>query len=212
MTCVRAEELLSDHLEGSLPGPLRGSLDAHLAGCPECAALRETLAEVVAALRAHPVIEPPADLSARAAARAWARRRAAPRLAWRFALVPPAYQAAAALVALLVTGGVLLASSGSAARLAARAQQRGVNAGVFLLERKDRLVEDLRLLRVYVRTAFGSRVESVGERVEDYRRLLEQRRQREQEPRKTRSADPDDVAAVYAAQLPEPCRQRPRTL
>jgi hypothetical protein len=215
MSCARAEELLSDHLEGTLPEPLRRDLDAHLAACGECPGLRDALAEVVAALRAHPVLEPPAELARRAATAALARRRASPPLlAWRFSMVPPAFQAAAALLALLVTGGVLLATAGGGAtRLAGRVQQRTRNAGVFLVERKDRLVEDLRLLRVFVGTAFGSRVESVGERVEDYRRLLEQRRQREQEPRKTNSADPEDGEPTRTAEeFPEPGPTRPRTL
>ncbi len=46
-------------------------------------------------------------------------------------------------------------------------------------ERKDRLVEDLRLLRVVISTAFEGRVDRVNDRVEDYRRLLERRRQDE---------------------------------
>jgi hypothetical protein len=45
-----------------------------------------------------------------------------------------------------------------------------------LLERKDRLVEDVRILGVVLSTAFEGRVEKVNERVEDYRRLIERRR------------------------------------
>jgi hypothetical protein len=213
MTCGRAEELLSDQLEGVLPDPLRGELESHLAACSECTALRAALAEVVEALRAYPAFEPPSDLAHRVAAASLARRREArPRLAWRFDLVPPAFQAAAAVLALVVTGAVVLSTAhGGANRLATRFRQRTHNAGVYLVERKDRLVEDVRLLRVFVGTAFGSRVESVGERVEDYRRLLEQRRQRTQEPRKTNSTGPDDEC-VRTADFPEPGPWRPRTL
>jgi hypothetical protein len=53
---------------------------------------------------------------------------------------------------------------------------RVVNWGVQLAERKDRLVEDLRMLKVLASTALQGRVERVNESVDDYRRLLEQRR------------------------------------
>jgi hypothetical protein len=40
-------------------------------------------------------------------------------------------------------------------------------------------MEDVRVLRVVIETAFEGRVEKVGERVEDYRKLLERRRAEE---------------------------------
>jgi hypothetical protein len=214
MSCARAEELLSDHLEGTLPEPLRRELEEHLGACGECAPLRAALGDVVEALRAYPALEPPADLAQRAAsaALARARERARPRLAWRFSLVPPAFQAAAAVLALAVTGAVVLATAdGGATRVATRVKQRTHNAGAYLVERRDRLVEDFRLLRVFVGAAFDSRVESVGERVEDYRRLLQQRRQREQEPRKTNSTGPEEAEVQAATEFPELQPMRPRT-
>ncbi len=58
MDCPRAQELLSDHLEGSLHAILRSELDAHLIGCEECRALREAVAEVVEVLHAYPDVAP----------------------------------------------------------------------------------------------------------------------------------------------------------
>jgi hypothetical protein len=61
---------------------------------------------------------------------------------------------------------------------------RTVSAGNLLRERKDRLVEDVRILGVVLTTAFEGRLERVNERVEDYRRLLERRRGTGQEDTK----------------------------
>ena len=51
------------------------------------------------------------------------------------------------------------------------AAQRASNLGAWALERKDRLVEDLRILRVVVSTAFEGRLD-----LEDYKRVLERRK------------------------------------
>jgi hypothetical protein len=71
-------------------------------------------------------------------------------------------------------------------RTARRLGERSVNVGAYLLERKDRLVEDVRLLRVVIGTAFEGRMERVNDRVDDYRKLLEKRRaaERDQQGRK----------------------------
>ncbi|HEV7502664.1 MAG TPA: hypothetical protein VGQ33_21755, partial [Vicinamibacteria bacterium] len=53
------------------------------------------------------------------------------------------------------------------------------DATVYVVEKKERLVEDFRLLRVVISTAFEGRLDRVNDRVDDYRRLLE-RRQNEQ--------------------------------
>jgi hypothetical protein len=178
MECRQAEELLSDLLEGSLVDPLRSDLDAHLATCAECRGLFDALAQVVNALRDHPVLEPSAGLASRLAdaALAVSRPQPQPALVWRFRSVPLRMQAAAAVLALVVTGLVYsAASAGGVARMTLRLKERGVNTGVYLLERKDRLVEDIRILRVVVGAAFGSRVDRVNDRVDDYRRLLQKR-------------------------------------
>jgi hypothetical protein len=100
-----------------------------------------------------------------------ARDRAAPTRRGRLLRL----QAIAAAVAIAGTTA-LYATRGPAVRQGARLAKRASNAGVYLLERKDRLMEDVRILRVVVSAAFEGRVDRVNDRVEDYRRLLERRR------------------------------------
>jgi len=174
MDCQRAEELLSDHLEDTLHPILRAELDSHLARCAECGPLRTAVAEVVEALRAFPDIDAPAGLAGRAAAAALA----APRPVVRPAIVLPSWvQAAAAGLALITLGTILMAVGPERpTRAAQRLVSQTVTAGSSLLERKDRLVEDVRILGVVLGTAFEGRLERVNDRVEDYRRLLDRRR------------------------------------
>jgi len=206
MDCRRAEELLSDHVEGALEEPLCSELERHLTSCPACRELREALGDVIAALESHPVLDAPAGLAERAAEAAL--RRPATRtgtLAWRFRAVPWGVQAAAAVLAMAVTGGVLAATgSQNASRLPMRVKERAVNAGAYIAERKDRLVENFRILRVVVGTAFGSRVDRLGDRVEDYRKLLEQRKSATPEPKKTNGsrAEEDEARVAAAFRLP----------
>ena len=61
--------------------------------------------------------------------------------------------------------------------------ERASTAGVYLNERKDRLLEDVRILRVVVGAAFEGRLDRVNDRVEDYRRLLERRQSEEKKKR-----------------------------
>jgi hypothetical protein len=92
-------------------------------------------------------------------------------------LLPTWAQSLAAGLSLITVGTLLLTSRSQApARAAAQIVGATVNTGAYLAERKDRLVEDVRVLRVVLETAFEGRVERVGERVEDYRKLLERRR------------------------------------
>ncbi len=176
MDCRRAEELFSDHLEGSLHEILRGELDAHLASCAECRELRSTLDEVVEALRAYPALEAPVGLSRRAADAALAARWRPP--VARPALVVPSWvQAAAAGFALIALGGLLMVVGPERpTRAAQRLVGQTVNAGNNLIERKDRLVEDVRVLGVVLSTAFEGRLDRVNERLEDYRRLIERQK------------------------------------
>jgi anti-sigma factor RsiW len=44
--CRKARELLLAHLDGRLRGPVCRELEAHLAGCPDCAACRERLGDL----------------------------------------------------------------------------------------------------------------------------------------------------------------------
>jgi hypothetical protein len=175
MDCRRAEELLSDHLEGALHAILRAELEGHLARCAECRSLRGALGEVVTALRAAPELAAPPGLAERAAAAALARPRA---IVIRPAIVLPSWvQAAAAGFALVALGTALLVvGPEKPTRAAQRLVGQTVTAGSHLMERRDRLVEDVRLLGVVLGTAFEGRLDRVNERVEDYRRLLDRRR------------------------------------
>ena len=74
-----------------------------------------------------------------------------------------------------------------------------VTAGSSLLERKDRLVEDVRMLGVVLSTAFEGRLERVNERVEDYRRLLERRKRDARRPSPKGAASAPPSAAGVAA-------------
>jgi hypothetical protein len=195
MTCARAAELLSDDVDGALDGVLAADLGSHLASCAECRALRAAVADVTAFLRV-PEIAPAADLAARVAAASFAAarpRRARttlrPRqwapvvagwLGW-LADVPFAVQAVAAGFALVLTAGLVMAA-GSAPGAPARPRfhQRVSDTAVYLVEKKDRVVEDFRLLRVVIATAFEGRLDRVNDRVDDYRRLLERRQKDEQ--------------------------------
>lgn len=168
--CARAEELLSDDCDGILDAVLRADLERHLRGCPQCRSLRTALGEVVLALKRPPELAAPTGLADRVAL-AVARDHTAPSRTSRMRAV----QAAAAALAIAGSSALYMAR-GAAARQGARLVKRTSNAAVFLLERKDRLVEDVRILRVVVSAAFEGRVDRVNDRVEDYRRLLEKRR------------------------------------
>jgi Putative zinc-finger len=194
MTCARAEELLSDDLEGILGEPLASELKAHLAQCPKCSALRVELAFVKEALAEYPELEPSSSLASRAAEAAlragkvlaFKPRMADPAAAPAAPTVPsapklvrlPAWaQSLAAGLALITLGTLLLTSRTEApARAASQIVSATVNTGAYLAERKDRLVEDVRVLRVVIETAFEGRVDRVNERVEDYKKLLERRK------------------------------------
>jgi predicted anti-sigma-YlaC factor YlaD len=175
MDCQRAEELLSDHLEGSLHPLLGAELEAHLASCEECQELRGALADVVEALRSAPELETPVGLAERAARAARTRPRP---IEIRPALVLPQWLNAAAAGFALIALGAALAVVGPerGARAAQRLVGQTVTAGSSLIERKDRLLEDVRVLGVVLSTAFEGRIERVNERVNDYKRLLERRK------------------------------------
>jgi len=194
MTCTRAEELLSDHLEGALTEPLLGELEAHLTTPAASRALREEILFLSPTLgqnikMARP--PPPSARAAEAALRAGKVVPFAPRPAFltgagvsaapvvRHGVVrlPAWAQSLAAGLALVTVGLFLLTTRSEApARAAANIVGATVNTGVYLAERKDRLMEDVRVLRVVIETAFEGRVEKVNERVLDYRRLLERRK------------------------------------
>jgi hypothetical protein len=198
MDCHRAEELLSEHLEGTLSDLPARDLAAHLRECASCAELREALGEVIEALRAFPALEPARDLAERAAERALRDRRlvsARPRalptrpqpIHGRF-YVPSWLQAAAAGLVLVITGTLLLvAGPDGPSRTATRLVDRTVTTGTYLLERSDRLVEDVRILGVVITTAFEGRLDRVNDRMDDYRKRLQRRRSTDEDSKKRES-------------------------
>jgi anti-sigma factor RsiW len=196
MDCRRVEELLSDHHEGVLAPDVRAEVEAHLAGCADCRALAMALGEVVDALRRFPALEPSADLADRVATAALVRPRVPARVV-RPMLVPSWLQAAAAGFALVAAGAFLLVTGPEApTRAATRLVDRTVTAGSFLLERKDRLVEDVRILGVVIGTAFEGRIDRMNDRVNDYRQLLERRRNASEEEKKRSTGRP--VSQLFA--------------
>ena len=226
MTCERAAELFSDDLEGALDAVVAADLALHLAGCADCRALRRALTDVVDLLRV-PALDPAAGLAERVARESWALTRPRPAppsraRTWAHAIatgagwlseVPFAVQAIAAAFAIALTAGLVLAAGsvpGAGAR--PRVAQRFSAAGVYVMERKDRLVEDLRLLRIVIATAFEGRLDRVNERLDDYRRLLE-RRQNEQTSEGAKDDKKSEAAtgtARWTAARPDPQRSEPR--
>jgi anti-sigma factor RsiW len=178
MECRRAEELLSDHAEGSLEDPLLADLKAHLQTCAACSALANAVAEVRVHLVAYPVLEPSASLAERAGERIRAQGLASRLRAFRPAM-PPWVMATAAALTLASTLGVLRGAGAlpASGKTAHKLVERGVNAGAWVLERRDRLVEDLKLVRVVITAAFEGRLDTMSDRVADYRRTLEKRQE-----------------------------------
>jgi predicted anti-sigma-YlaC factor YlaD len=198
LDCARAEELFSDYREGELPAPLRADMETHLSTCSDCRALLVAMGEVLDVLRSPLDLDPSAALSARVAAASW-RPAAARVIPFRPTLrLPARIQSLAAGLALLSTVSFLLLQNAPPrpGRVALRVKERTVNAAVYMQERAERLVEDLRMLRVVVATAFEGRVDRVNDRVDDYRRLLERRRQHPPEGRESQSG-PDTSRAAH---------------
>jgi hypothetical protein len=132
-------------------------------------------------------MEPPVSLVERVTAATSRIPRAAPRpVVVRPALAIPSWVQAAAAGFALITLGVLLMVVGPEAptRAATALVDRTVSAGSEIKARRDRMVEDMRVLGVVLATAFEGRLERVNDRVEDYRQLLERRRAGEQEDSK----------------------------
>lgn len=208
LACRRAEELLSDDLEGTLDGVLSADLQAHLETCPRCRDLRGAVAEVMEMLRAHVEREPTADLAERAASAALLAGRAPAAARMRvpgMMGLPPWVLATAAVLALALSTG-LVTASGSTRTLGAtsRLAQKVSAAGVYVAEKKDHLVEDFRMLRVVVGTAFEGRLDRMNDRVDDYRKLLERRRRDEELKRSQDGAPAAAPGSVPPSRAPKP--------
>ena len=63
-TCESGVELLMEYLEGELPADAREAIDAHVAGCPRCAAFIASYRQTPKLLRAATASTLPADLQA----------------------------------------------------------------------------------------------------------------------------------------------------
>jgi hypothetical protein len=194
MNCAACEERLPDLLDDTLGAVIADEVRRHLDTCDSCTGLHRSLVAVSEELRrARPAVTVDAALAALVARRSYPRMR---RLAdlWPFAPErggPPwRVQVASALLSLIVTGAVFAWSSVAhgAASAPVRAL-RSVNAtATDFRSRTDSWMEDIRLVRVLVSTAFEGRLDRVQEQVEDYRRMLERRRQAQPAP----SPDPKD--------------------
>ena len=150
---------------------------------------------MVEALKRPPELAAPAGLGDRVAS-AVARERAAPARLRRVRRI----QAVAAALAIAGTTA-LYSTRGPAVRQGGRLVKRAGNAAVYLLERKDRLLEDVRILRVVVSAAFEGRMDRVNDRVEDYRRLLERRRNAPEQKKSEGPAGESWPAAAAAGEL-----------
>ena len=206
MPCHRAEELLSDHLEEALDTVLDAEVRAHLDRCDRCRDLRDALVEVLDVLRAESDVAPTEGLAERAAAAGLrAGRPRAPRRLPQIAGLPPWALATAAVLALALSTGIVTASGGKGPLGGAgRIARRVSSIGIYVAEKRDRLVEDFRMLRVVVETAFEGRIDRVNDRVEDYRRLLERRQRDAQIERSQQSpvAAPSPAPSAVPQELP----------
>jgi anti-sigma factor RsiW len=187
--CEACEERLPDLVDGTLGAVIAGEIRRHLDTCAACLALHDALVLVSAELRrGRPVPSVDGELAARVAARSFHRRRRAADL-WPLSPErggPPwRIQVASGVLSLAVTGAVFLFSSvahGAAGSVPLRALRSVNESATDFRSRTDSWMEDVRLVRVLVATAFEGRLDRVQEQVEDYRRLLERRRRATQPP------------------------------
>lgn len=63
--CRRLWRLLSDYLDGELEAALCAELEAHLADCPDCRAMVDTLRKIIILYRSQAPTELPADVKDR---------------------------------------------------------------------------------------------------------------------------------------------------
>lgn len=64
VTCRSGVELLMEYLEGVLPADVQAALEAHVAGCPRCAAFVASYRETPRILREATGAALPADIEA----------------------------------------------------------------------------------------------------------------------------------------------------
>lgn len=184
MKCQRSEELWSDYLERTLPGPLLKDLEEHLGSCADCPPLLEAFREVVDSLRALPRPQPAPELVDRllsATARLAAKPSLGARLNWPLLRAQPwgnwAAGGATAAILLLLIGR----PPKPLAHLGRETSQMGHQAYSFavrIYRDTDRLLDELNVLRMTVGVAFEDRLDRLNERLRD---LEESRRKTEQQ-------------------------------
>jgi anti-sigma factor RsiW len=80
MTCRELVELVTDYLEGALPGPERRRFEEHIAGCPDCTNYLQQFRLVIKASGrlSEETIDPAARDALLDAFRGWKSDRGAP--------------------------------------------------------------------------------------------------------------------------------------
>jgi len=63
VVCASGVDLLMDYLEDALPADVRADLEAHVAGCPRCAAFVASYRQTPAILRRATLAAMPAELA-----------------------------------------------------------------------------------------------------------------------------------------------------
>lgn len=199
MNCRRSEELLSDHLEGSLTPLLERELRAHLDGCDSCRQLSTAMREGVELLQSLEVPDPPEELTSRILERtrpallAARRQSARPGVPERSS--PPLWYgwvAAAAVVAIVVLWRPPELVSSLGQRLSLTAHQT-YSMGVKMYYRAERWIDDLNVLRTTVAVAFEDRLDLLNERL---RLLQKARRDSDDESSESRNFVPEDENSV----------------
>lgn len=113
-SCRRYDESVEAYLDGALDAEATAAFEAHLEGCPGCAAELAAAGEIRASLGELPDLEAPAAVVAAvlATARAEAAARALPARRWRWPAVLATRPALAALGAALLVAIALVATLG----------------------------------------------------------------------------------------------------
>lgn len=108
MDCERAQDLLAEYLEGTLPDIERAGVNDHLRACLPCRTTQEGLKETIRLLRSLPPTQAPPELLERVRSRI-AREEAPSKRLWKKLFLPahikiPLEAAAAVVLFLLVYG------------------------------------------------------------------------------------------------------------
>ncbi len=177
MNCRRAEELFSDHADGSLAPPLDRELAAHLDACDECTSLYAAFEEVVDTLHALTIPAPAETLLHRlCGAAAESLRIEPPRPSGTYREKPrpvvsrprrvasSSWLAVAAVIALLlIWRPPELASELS--RKTSRTAHQAYSFGVRTYHQTQRWIDDLNVLRITVGVAFEDRLDRINEQL-----------------------------------------------